>query len=203
MATGIDVEDFKLIRLNERVRKIQRYSYQRTFTECYNLTEDFSSWRYGDFSNNILDVQTVLTDDKVIINRNIPLNTFPVVHPDFKVGKGKVITGRKPEIYKKDCSLVNINNQDDDGLQGFLESELDEHLSDEVQEFANLDFSTFKKQYSNISELDNNDFEILSFPCEKTGFITADIESYCDTNLYFLFDEILTPCGDIDPLRME
>lgn len=202
-ATGIDGKNFELFILNERVRKIQRYSYQRTFSECYNLSEDFCSWHYGKFGDNISKIETVVTEDKVIINRNIPLNTFPVAYPDYKVGKGKVITGQKPDVYRKDRSLVNINNQDNDGLQGFFESELDEHLSDEVQEFAYSDFMTLEQQYNNISELDNNDFEILSFACEKTGFITADIESCCDTNLYFLFDEILTPCGDVDPLRME
>lgn len=202
-ATGIDAKDFKLVRLNERVRKIQRYSYQRTFAECYNLTEDFCGWRHGDFGDNISGVQTVTTEDKVVIKRNIPLNSFPVVYPNYKVGKGKVILDQKPPIYKKDRSLVNIDNKDSDGLRGFLEQELDVHLSDEVQEFSNVDFKVGRQQYNNITELQDGEFEILSLCCEKTGFITAEIESVSDAVLYFLFDEILTPSGDIDPLRME
>lgn len=202
-ATGVDNNDFELIRLNERVRKIQRYSYQRTFAECYNLTENYCSWYYGNFGTNTSGVEAVLTEKKVILPRNIPLNIFSRVQPDYKVGKGKVLAGQRPNIYKKDRSLIYINDLQRGNLQGFSENELDVHLSDEIQEFINEAFLGLKEQYNGISYFNSKEFEILSFPCEKTGFITADIKCSSDTVLYFLFDEILNPDGDVDPLRME
>ena len=39
---------FKLYRLCERVRKVQRYSYQRPFTEAYSLTVKFQKMRRRD-----------------------------------------------------------------------------------------------------------------------------------------------------------
>ena len=150
-ATGVDNNDFELIRLNERVRKIQRYSYQRTFAECYNLTENYCSWYYGNFGTNTSGVEAVLTEKKVILPRNIPLNIFSRVQPDYKVGKGKVLAGQRPNIYKKDRSLIYINDPQRGNLQGFSENELDVHLSDEIQEFINEAFLGLKEQYNGIS----------------------------------------------------
>ena len=47
-ATGAaDGKAFELYRLNERIRKVQRYSFQRPFAEAYNLSEDYCGWRVG------------------------------------------------------------------------------------------------------------------------------------------------------------
>lgn len=202
-ATGVDTNDFKLVQLNERIKKIQRYSYQRPFAEAYNLTEDFSGWYCGKFGTNVSKIKTVLTEEKNILKRNIPLNKFTESYPEFKVGHGTVIGGQKPEVYKKDRSLKYINDPERGNLQGFYENELDVHLSDEIQEFSSRKFFKEKNSYEGMTELKGESFEILSFPCEKTGFITADIECSLEGTLYFMVDEILDADGDVDPLRME
>ena len=35
---------FKVKHISERIQKVQRYSYQRVFTEAYRLSEDSNSW---------------------------------------------------------------------------------------------------------------------------------------------------------------
>lgn len=47
-ATGAaDGKAFELLRLHERIRKVQRYSFQRPFAEAYDLSEDYCTWRVG------------------------------------------------------------------------------------------------------------------------------------------------------------
>ena len=203
-ATGAaDENTFKLLRLNERIRMVQRYSFQRPFVEAYSLTEDYCGWCIGKNGENALEVETVITESKNLLPRNIPLNEFTKAFPDCKVGAGRVKTGVRPEHYRKDRSLIHIKDPAFGDLEGFFEDELQEHLSDEVQEFFTEKLSRQSEPYSCKTLLKSNEFEILSFPCEKTGFITADINCFSDGTLYFLFDEILTENGDIDPLRLE
>ena len=200
-STGDD--SFRSVRLNERIRKVQRYSYQRPFVEAYNLEEDYSAWRCGNFGNNVDIIETIPVDEKVIIERNLPLNNFTSVYPEYRVGKGTVNAGVKPQEYKKDRSLVYIMDPQQGNLQGYHEDELELHLSDEIQEFPVCMLLREVENYNGITKLAENQFEILSFSCEKTGFICADIECHTDGILYLLVDEILDSNGDVDPLRME
>ena len=203
-ATGAaDGKAFELLRLNERIRRVQRYSFQRPFAEAYNLTEDYCGWRVGENGGNASEQNTVISDIKKLLPRNIPINEFPKAFPDCKVGMGTVKTGVKPDNYRKDRSLIHIKDSAFGNLEGFFEDELQEHLSDEAQEMPTETLNTEDAKYGGKIRLNSNEFEILSFPCEKTGFITADINCLSDSTLYFLFDEILTENGDIDPLRLD
>lgn len=48
VSTGVaDEKAFGLLRLNERIRKVQHYSFQRPFAEAYNLSENYCGWRVG------------------------------------------------------------------------------------------------------------------------------------------------------------
>lgn len=203
-ATGaVDGKVFELLRLNERIRKIQRYSYQRPFAEAYMLDADYCGWRVGENGGNVSEEYTVITEGKWLLPRNIPPYEFPTALPDGKVGAGTVKTGVKPEHYRKDRSLIHIKDPAFGNLEGFFEDELQEHLSDEVQEFHTEKLSRQSEPYSGTTKLRSKEFEILSFPSEKTGFITAEINCISDGTLYFLFDEILTENGDVDPLRLD
>lgn len=202
--TGVTGETaFELYQLNERIRKTQRYSYQRTFAEAYLLSEDFCNWRMGEKSESAVEQEAVITESKYLLPRYIPLNKFSKVFPDCKVGIGTVKTGVRPESYIKDRSLIHIKDPSNGNLEGYYESELNEHLSDEVQEILTETMFNFEKiPYNRETNLKSDEFEIISFSCEKTGFITADIQCFSDCTIYFIFDEILTECGDVNPLRL-
>lgn len=203
-ATGAaDEKAFGMLRLNERIRKVQRYSFQRPFAEAYNLSEDYCGWRVGENGGNVSEQNTVITEIKKLLPRNIPLNEFPKIFPDRRVCTGTVKTGVKPDNYRKDRSLIYIKDPASGNLEGYFESELKVHLSDEAQEMPTVTLNTENAKYCGKTHLYSDEFEILSFPCEKTGFITADINCLSDSTLYFLFDEILTESGDIDPLRLD
>lgn len=194
---------FELYELCERIRRVQRYSYQRPFAEAYRLTEDFCGWRTGANGANVSPRSVIITDEKCLLPRNIPESTFTEVSPGSSVCGGSAVFGIKPEKYRKDRSLIYIKNPASGNLEGFFENELCEHLSDEVQEIRSEITDDRRTEYSGNTALGAGEFEILEFPCEKTGFIMADIKCSEESVLLFLFDEILTENGDVDPLRLE
>ena len=204
VSTGVaDEKAFGLLRLNERIRKVQHYSFQRPFAEAYNLSEDYCGWRVGENGENASEVETVTTESKRLLPRNIPLNEFTKAFPDCKVGTGRVKTGVKPKRYRKDRSLIYIKDPASGNLEGYYKFELTEHLSDEVQEFCTEKLSRQSDPYSGRTSISSKEFKILFFLSEKNGIITVDINCLSDSTLYFLFDEVLTENGDIDPLRLE
>lgn len=58
---------FELYELCERIRRVQRYSYQRPFAEAYRLTEDFCGWRTGANGANVSPRSVIITDEKCLL----------------------------------------------------------------------------------------------------------------------------------------
>ena len=200
-ATG--AEGFSMWQLTERIRRIQRYSYQRPAAEAYRLTPDYTDWRMGRPAGNAVAVTAAETAAKTLVPRRLPLNTFPDTAPVRRESTGTLISGVKPEHYRKDRSLLYIEDPGCGNLGGYPEAELEWHLSDDVQELQNTSLVPDGTAYIGRTALTDGQFEILSLPCEKTGFITASIRCGKAGTLYFLVDETLRPNGDVDPLSME
>ena len=194
---------FSVWMLQERIRKIQRYSYQRPTAEAYRLFPEYIDWRVGRPAVNAVPLTVSQTDSKALLPRRIPLNTFPAAIPNYREAFGTFIANIKPRQYRKDRSLVHIESPHCGYLGGYPENELEWHLSDDVQELSNTSFVLDRTTYTGNTTLHEGQFEILSLPCEKTGFISANICCYKAGTLYFLVDEVLSKSYDVDPLRME
>lgn len=201
-ATGDLKSDFELYRLTERIRHIQRYSFQRTFAECYSLNEDYNNWKIGGECENAVPGEKIICPKCNLLPRGIPENHFPDISPDKFLGNGAVMLGIKPLKYWDDRSLTEANLPENKYLKGFPENELEVHLSDELLEMPTVSLKNKTGMYCGKTQLSEKEFEVLSFPCEKTGFICADIKADFDSELYFIFDEILTDKGDVNPLRL-
>ena len=199
-ATGAD--GFSWHRLSERIRKIQRYSYQRGFAEAYRLTPDCHNWRVGGESSTAAATEAEITEEKQLIPRRLKLYTYPVTVPDELVAFGKVQFDVIPEEYFKDRSLVHIKDRWCGLLDGYYENELEMHLTDEIQEMKNITFERKKEPFTGELRLAHGEMNMLSFPCEKTGILTLDVDCKKAGTLYLLFDELTLEDGDIDPLRL-
>ena len=200
-ATGGD--GFTAYLLTERVRKMQRYSYQRPMSESYRLAADVYGWRLGVPGSNATPCRVVLTEEKTLIPRGIAPLTFPECRPEKQMATGAFITGVRPETYKKDRSLTGIGDPAKAELSGWKEHELELHLSDEVQEWRTTAMQSTDISYTGETALIAGQFVILALPGEKTGFIAADICCTEAGTLYLVFDETLRQNGDVDPLSME
>lgn len=194
---------FAAYRLTERVRKIQRYSYQRPMSESYRICSEAYGWRQGKPGENALPWNTVKTENKRLIERAIAPFHFPSCKVKKMVSAGRFAAEVKRENYKKDRSLTNVGDPADACLGGWPEEELELHLSDEVQEWQITQLNQVDKVYTGETELSANQFAVFTLGSEKTGFIGASITCMEAGTLYIAVDETLRPNGDVDPLSME
>ena len=200
-ATGRD--GFVGFVLNERLSKIQRYSYQRPMGESYRLSGDVYGWRVGRVSPNAVKTDVEILDEKQLMPRGIAPLKFPTVSPEYLVSEGNFITGVKPLKYKKDRSLYDAGDLNKYTVDGFSEDELEIHLSDETQEWEITEKRDRNEPFSGEVTVSNGEFQILSLPSERTGFIAFDIECSETGVFYIAFDETLRPNGDVDPNSMQ
>ncbi len=174
-------DGFTYQRYADRVRKTQRYSFQRPFTEAYSLPAERQT------------VTVSETENKNFIERGIP-------YPDYEkaafinvISKGTFEKKEKDE-YFNDRAISNIS----DKLKGFKAEELDVFISREVEK---LDCTlTPCGEKADKLTLGKNSCAILDLSAELTGFISFDIET-SGGRLYICFDEILRE-GDVDFTRL-
>ncbi len=194
---------FDVYRLTERIRKMQRFSYQRPMGESYCLYDGVYGWRMGNPGENAIKSNTVVVESKKLIPRNLPMNFFPVTGADICLSRGNCVFDAKPEQLRKDRSLTQIGESEKYELDGWKESELELHLSDEVQYIANTEMVSDHHPYTGETYLEAGQFEILALSCEKTGYMTVNIDCRAAGTVYLMVDETLRPNGDVDPLSME
>lgn len=195
-------EKFQIYDLHERVQRVQRYSFQRAFAECYSLvsekrkfyTELKTNWEGMDIHKQKLQVQ----EEKNYIYREFGTPLFENLSVQSLVEVGKAdFEYQCPEVLR-DRSYLNIS----DKLKGFKPEELEEHLSDEGQ---NIDWIPEKNLQTNSGEsclpLELKDgYAIYSFPLDATGFLNLQVKCDKSAVVYILFDEILRE-GKLDFYR--
>ena len=187
LATGRG-DDFEAFQIEERLQKVERYSFQRPFTEYYRMTEGYDRWRT---STDVPLERVVLTDFPPVqlLPRHVAMPTFDVQEP-IEVHSTGTIKKITPENYQKDRSLAAIS----DILKGFRENELEVFpVSQEIQEIVTESQEIISKSFasSGIASLKKNEFNIYDFGTNFSGFIGARIKCLEPTRLIFYFDEIL------------
>lgn len=186
---------FAAYRLNQRVRNVQRYTIQRTFVEDYRLRPDTDAWRVGETSPDAEACTLELTEEKVMLPRELPLHTFPTVEPSEVIAHGDLTINPPLENPYRDRALDNSR------YAGYAIEDMDIVHSDEVQRFAYTQTSG-KRAYDGKTALTEGSYEVFRLPRECTGFTAMDI--HCDkaADVYMLYDEQLTD-GVVDALRMK
>ena len=192
LATG-QCEGFECGILNDRVKKTQRYSFQRTFSECYRIGPDFDDW-HKDLSTGLPPAKVSVTGEKKLISRNLPQFTFPLFPVKSVMETGTAQGGCLPKRNYSDRSLKSIS----DKIKGYHEDELEVHLTDEA-----LAIETKVKQSGGKLpvRLSGDTYALFDFGINKTGFIGLDIECAEDTEVFLMFDEVLID-GDVNFIRL-
>jgi alpha-L-rhamnosidase len=191
LATGTE-KGFKALKITERLQKVERYSYQRPFTEYYRLEEQFDNWRTSEVKpEQILPLAIQPTVN--LLPRNLPFPEFDLVRPVQIYSQG-TIGFQKPEKYRKDRSLTNISET----YKGYRENELEVLPSQFIQEIVSTAMDTLRKPYSANSLLQKNKFLVFDFGINLSGFIGGKISCSKPAKVIFHFDEILTE-GDVKP----
>ena len=191
LATG-NHSDFEAFQLGGRLQKVERYSYQRPFSEYYRLSSGFDQWRSS--AKVVVEPLKLASFSPVkLLGRNLPLPEFGIVRP-VSVHSIGTFERKKPEKYKKDRSLTQIS----DKLKGYKEEELEILPSLIVQEITNKTQDTISRSYAGKEiSLTANQFCTFNMGINLSGFIGTKINCTEPSTVYFYFDEILTD-GDVN-----
>ena len=197
-ATSSQGTDFICGIIKGHVQKVQRYSFQRAFTEYNVLNTDYDLWRKN-IDVNLEKVSLIETEVKKMITRNISYPTFNKHYAQKIVDNGSAKGFYKRGNYKKDRSLTDISEV----LKGYKEEELTSHLSDEVQEIDTVSaiHNSIDCSMEQKVAIQKNTYKTFDFGVNKTGFIGMTLLCKSNTTLYLLFDEILKD-NDIDFMRL-
>ena len=182
-----------------RLQRVQRYSFQRTFTESYRFEATGShTWRSAESRKASLDC-AVLAPRNLLI-RGAPYPDFSILEPLMCVASGKVARSDSPLTILRPRFVANIGPQ----LLGYKEPELETKPYLEFQQFRNshLKHAGIRYLRSTLRLLNKYEFDILDFGRNITGFIGLHVKTESPTHLYLTFDEQLKH-DDVDFTRLD
>ncbi len=170
-------KDFKCYFLDDRIQKVQRYSFQRGFIENYRLKKDRSELYAGKGGYQLCETEEV---------------ALPKILPSY-VDEPKY-TVHKP-IEEIDSGYVEINKDTpvwrDAMIHGFTDKKIECYKPDEWEESASDEVSKFVYNSSKDVSGKNLTYKTVGFGRGITGFIELDVEARGSGDIYVIFDEIL------------
>ncbi len=190
--------NFETAILPERLRSVQRYSFQRAFSEVYNLSPDFSAWR-TDSRARFNKTDLALSPVKQLLPCRTALPEFELRQPVSLRSTGRFEMGRRPDSLWVDRALTKVGPM----IEGFPRGEIEDSsfiLMQYVRTLANKEANTPYCPDSATS-LQANTFAIYDLGTNLSGFPAAHLSCSEATDLYFTFDELLTD-GDVDFKRL-
>lgn len=198
-ATGGTAKPFEARLLTQRVQKVERYSFQRAFTEVYRLRSGVDDWR-NDSSMAFDPEPCSISDERQLITRRVPYPLFSRRQPEQHIRKGTVTASADVDKLWRPRFLTDIGPE----LLGFTEQQLAENPSFELQHVATRNATNVQEPYCWTSsvQLSARNFHLFDFGTNLSGFIGARVRARTTTKLYVTFDETLVN-GDIDFKRLE
>jgi alpha-L-rhamnosidase len=183
--------------LPQRVQKVQRYSFQRPFSEVYRLTSGWDTWRTN-ASAKLPAAKLATFPPHHLLPRRVAYPEYTLRGPQSVVARGEVTTGMKVEHAWKDRSLTGIGPK----LGGYLEKDLESIPSLELQTVANSTNQSVNQLWTGSPlSIASNSWAILDLGCNLTGFLGARVTCHSNIRLFLTFDEILTD-GDVNFHRL-
>jgi alpha-L-rhamnosidase len=184
--------------LKHRVQKVQRYSFQRPFSEAYRLTPGVDSWRKDPAAKVAAEKLSSLPERK-LLPRRVSYPDYTLRQPVWLVSRGQARAGVKVDQPWKDRSLTTISPK----LGGYPEKDLETIPSLELQTIANTTNQPLNQAWrvDSTLSLKSNAWAILDLGCNLTGFLGARVTCRSNTRLFVTFDEILSS-GDVDFKRL-
>lgn len=184
---------FSHYRTTERLQKVQKYSFQRTFVENYKLTNSAFEYEYKNTDTEA--AKTENTGSKNFICRDVPYGDYELLYPKM-ISSGTV-------------TYSETGRDFDAGHRSAISSVQQAFYSDEIEEMS--DVETSKPILSAPVEACGDASSIalladtyvnLEFERDYPGIFSFEAECTEDTVIYFCFDEILNEAGQVDEFRM-
>jgi len=188
--------------LTERVQKAQRYSFQRSFSEVYQLDERLANWR--ERADAVFETaECAASETRNLIERGVSYPDYATRQPELIAAAGTFRWGAKgPKSLAEDHS-VPFGAKISPTLLGYPENELAAIPYLDLQRTESATNTRVDEQYASGKpiRLAANEFRIFDFGANLTGFFGATVTVSAPAKLYFTFDETLTN-GDVDFTRL-
>ena len=171
-------DDFQCYDLKTRVKNVQRYSYQRGFSEYYK--QDFDQKAY--FKNLSLlgePLETVAVKAPKILSRGVPYPKMERIKVTTPIEAGTLGYDESLPIWE-DRAITQVGHF----YEGYYASEQEECLAHTVSRF------TYRKGVPKKTL--SNAYALYGFERNLTGFFALDVEVEEDAEIYVTFDEILS-----------
>ena len=182
--TGTDA--WKSYLYEQKLQKVERYAYQRTFCEVYDFTS------LNPLENGKEATQIVYDNfDDTLITREVSYPSFPYEGKKAIIDQGKVQKLDTPRIFSP-WWLCNVGKE----YTGFLPKDID------FSQTSLLGGLELVSEKGNVSSIESNSFVTLEMNNNITGLIKLEVEVKTDTTLCITFDELLTD-GRVDYARMD
>lgn len=188
--------------LSQRVQKVQRYTFQRGFSEVYRIDQKSDEWReHADAA--FAAVPCVTSESRSLVPRRVPYPQYTKRQPEQTVSAGTFHWIAKGPKSLAEDNTVPFRGKISSTLLGFTEQEMEVVPYLELQRAENAVNDRVDMPYvsSQGMQLQSKQFKILDFGTNLTGFIGVTVEVKTPTKLYVAFDEALTD-GDVDFTRL-
>lgn len=182
---------FRVRRYAERLQKTPRYSFQRNFTEVYDLTKA----RLDASRNEPCELAAAETDDR-FIERGIDLYPNDREDARFIVARGTHTETDDFEPFA-DRSVTAISEK----LKGFTLDELDICSPREGQKLK-FKADSLEREEGNSCRLEKDGFAEFEMERNLCGVIGFDIAVKEDCRVFAMFDELPGEGGKVNFLRL-
>lgn len=207
-ATGSTACGFAAVRYTQRVKKVQRYSFQRPFVESYRLGPDYDAAAVlADWNGPTVPLAP--TGEKHFLARGVPYSAYDFVPVCESVDRGRLTGNERSAAAGKphrdgtpagspaeDRAISKIGPQ----LKGFPVAELEE-LTVDAALACQPDHADRTPLPGADADLEAESYVTFRLPKNLTGFVELTVTAEADADLVLTFDEVYNG-GEINFFRM-
>jgi len=195
-ATG--VEGYKARVLPEKVQKVERYSFQRPFSEVYRLSPGYDAWR-ADPAAPFDSCALAVTGEKQLLPRRVPYPGFEI-KPALRHVSSGTVRDRGKFTPNKFSTIKDIGPN----FRGYKEDELEVIPSIDLQKYVPNKPEPVDAPLAPEAglKLEAGQWHIVDFGTNFTGFLGATVTCSEPTKFYMTFDEVLNEQGEVKHHRL-
>lgn len=184
-ATGSSSNPFVGFDLNYKHKKVERYSFQRGFTEAYKLTSHSLDWIVKK-ENTLTPYEVEILENKTLITRGVPMPTFEKVLPT------KVIMDGKIDLQKPiENPWVNKNVAPRATFLAYPFDQLEYSPPKDFQQMTIEKGESKDEKCSFPIQINSAQYKAFDFGRSMTGFVFLKLKIEEPTKVFITFDEML------------
>lgn len=187
------VAGFRAYPFVDKIRKTPRYSFQRTFTECYRFEHETNC----ELRRNVGDAVVLSqTEEKHFLHRDVPYGEYNLLTPKNVFQRGQIACSEK-ETYLSLRSVESVC----DNFKGFYPNDFEYAPHVEYQKIDVSDHTSCEET-ADIITLESDHYTDLDMAKDYSGIVEFDLESEGAGILFLAFDEVME-AGALDCFRGE